>query len=123
VEKCAVLSIRLAPPADTKGIVNAAVLGKLKPGSYFVNTARAEVIDQTALQQAIRDRGVRVGLDVFANEPKDATGAFGDPIAALPDVYGTHHIGASTDQAKDAIAAETVRIIACYKDSGKVPNV
>src|SRR5207244_6828020 len=50
-----------------------------------------------------------------------------DPLASLPDVsanvYGTHHIGASTDQAQEAIAAETVRIIASYKDTGKVPNV
>ena len=122
-EKCDVLSVHLALTADTKGIVNAAVLGKLRPGSYFVNTARAEVIDQGALERAIRERGVRVGLDVFANEPKDATGAFADAMASLPNVYGTHHIGASTDQAQDAIAAETVRIIASYKDTGKVPNV
>ena len=42
---------------------------------------------------------------------------------ALPGVYGTHHIGASTDQAQEAIAAETVRIVAAYKDTGQVPNV
>ena len=40
-----------------------------------------------------------------------------------PSVYGTHHIGASTDQAQEAIAAETVRIIRTYKETGKVPNV
>jgi D-3-phosphoglycerate dehydrogenase / 2-oxoglutarate reductase len=120
---CDVLSVHLALNADTRGLVSAAVLARLKPGSYFVNTARAEVIDQPALERAIRERGVRVGLDVFATEPKDATGAFTDAIASLPNVYGTHHIGASTDQAQDAIAAETVRIIASYKDTGKVPNV
>jgi D-3-phosphoglycerate dehydrogenase len=38
-------------------------------------------------------------------------------------VYGTHHIGASTDQAQEAIAAETVRIIKAFKETGKVPNV
>ncbi|HKB11609.1 MAG TPA: hypothetical protein VKD69_13190, partial [Vicinamibacterales bacterium] len=80
-------------------------------------------VDHAALQQAIRERGIRAGLDVFANEPKDATGAFADATASLPNVYGTHHIGASTDQAQEAIAAETVRIIATYKDTGKVPNV
>jgi D-3-phosphoglycerate dehydrogenase len=95
----------------------------LNRGSYFVNTARAEVVDQAALEQAVRERDIRVGLDVFANEPKDATGEFKDAIASLKNVYGTHHIGASTDQAQDAIAAETVRIIASYKDTGKVPNV
>ena len=122
-ERCDVLSVHLALNADTKGLIDASVLGKLKPGSYFINTARAEVVDQAALENAVRERGIRVGLDVFAGEPSGASGPFAPPIAALPNVYGTHHIGASTDQAQDAIAAETVRIIASYKDTGKVPNV
>jgi D-3-phosphoglycerate dehydrogenase len=122
-ERSDVLSVHLALNADTKGLVNAALLEKLKPGSYFVNTARAEVVDYAALGQAIRERNIRVGLDVFANEPTGATGEFKDAIASLKNVYGTHHIGASTDQAQDAIAAETVRIVASYKDTGKVPNV
>jgi D-3-phosphoglycerate dehydrogenase len=121
--RCDILSVHLALNADTKGLVNASVIEQLKPGSYFINTARAEVVDQAALEKAVGERNIRVGLDVFAGEPSGATGAFGDPIAALPNVYGTHHIGASTDQAQDAIAAETVRIVASYKDTGKVPNV
>ena len=122
-ERSDVLSVHLALNAETRGLVNASVLERLKPGSYFINTARAEVVDHAALEQAVRERGIRVGLDVFANEPPGATGAFSDPLVALPNVYGTHHIGASTDQAQEAIAAETVRIIACYRDTGKVPNV
>jgi D-3-phosphoglycerate dehydrogenase / 2-oxoglutarate reductase len=122
-ERSDVLSVHLALNTDTKGLVNASVLERLKPGSYFVNTARGEVVDHVALEHLVRDRGIRVGLDVFANEPPGATGAFSDPLVALPNVYGTHHIGASTDQAQEAIAAETVRIIACYRDTGKVPNV
>ena len=122
-ERCDVLSVHLALNADTRGVVNATVLGKLKPGSYFINTARGEVVDHAALEQVIRERDIRVGLDVFASEPTGATGEFKDAIVALRNVYGTHHIGASTDQAQDAIAAETVRIVASYKDTGKVPNV
>jgi D-3-phosphoglycerate dehydrogenase len=122
-ERSDVLSVHLALNADTKGLVGAAVLDKLKPGSYFINTSRAEVVDYAALEAAIRERNVRVGLDVFAAEPAGGTGEFKDAIVALQNVYGTHHIGASTDQAQDAIAAETVRIVASYKDTGKVPNV
>jgi D-3-phosphoglycerate dehydrogenase len=118
-----VLSVHLALTAETKGIVDAAVLEQLKPGSYFINTARGEVVDHAALEKVVRERGIRAGLDVFASEPSGATGVFSDPIVALPGVYGTHHIGASTDQAQEAIAAETVRIIASYQDTGKVPNV
>jgi D-3-phosphoglycerate dehydrogenase len=118
-----VLSVHLALNAETRGLVNASVLDQLRPGSYFINTARAEVVDHAALATAVRERGIRAGVDVFAAEPSAAAGAFSDPIGALPNVYGTHHIGASTDQAQEAIAAETVRIIASYKDTGKVPNV
>ncbi len=122
-ERCDILSVHLALNGETRGLVNASVLGKLKPGSYFINTARAEVMDPAALEKVVRERQIRAGLDVFAAEPSGATGVFSDPIVALPNVYGTHHIGASTDQAQDAIAAETVRIIASYKNTGKVPNV
>ncbi len=121
--RCDVLSVHLALTAETRGLVDASVIDRLKPGACFINTARAEVVDHAALERAVRERGIRVGLDVFAAEPAGATGAFHDPLVALPNVYGTHHIGASTDQAQDAIAAETVRIIASYKDTGKVPNV
>ena len=121
--RCDVLSVHLALNAETRGLVNSEVLDRLKPGSYFVNTSRGEVVDHGALELAVRERGIRVGLDVFAVEPANALGTFSDPLIRLPNVYGTHHIGASTDQAQEAIAAETVRIIASYQDTGKVPNV
>jgi len=122
-ERSDVLSVHLALNAGTQGLVNASVLDKLKRGAYFINTARGEVVDYAALERAVRERDVRVGLDVFASEPAGATGEFKDAIVALRNVYGTHHIGASTDQAQEAIAAETVRIVASYKETGKVPNV
>jgi D-3-phosphoglycerate dehydrogenase / 2-oxoglutarate reductase len=122
-ERCDVLSIHLALTKETRGLVDASIIDRLQPGSYFINTARAEVVDYEALARAVRERHIRVGLDVFAGEPKDATGRISDPILTLPGVYGTHHIGASTDQAQDAIAAETVRIVVSYMETGKVPNV
>lgn len=118
-----VLSVHLALAPETRGLVNASVLQRLRPGSSFVNTARGEVVDYAALEQAVRERHIRVALDVYKSEPAGGTGEFADPMIALPAVYGTHHIGASTDQAQDAIAAETVRIVTSYKDTGKVPNV
>jgi len=118
-----VLSLHLALTPETKQIVGPAVLARLKPGAILLNTARGELIDHAALAEAIRTRGLRVGLDVFEQEPDTATGAFHDPVAQLPGVYGTHHIGASTTQAQEAIAAETVRIVRAFKDTGRVPNV
>jgi D-3-phosphoglycerate dehydrogenase len=122
-EKCDILSVHLAANAKTKGIINADVLGRLKPGSYFINTARSEVVDHKALEQAVKEKGIRVALDVYPGEPALATADFDFPMAQLPGVYGTHHIGASTDQAQEAIAAETVRIVQTYKEKGVVPNV
>jgi D-3-phosphoglycerate dehydrogenase len=89
----------------------------------LINTARAEVLDCAALAEAVKEQGLRVGLDVYANEPTAAEGPFADPILALPNVIGTHHIGASTDQAQEAIAAETVRVVRTFVETGRVPNV
>jgi D-3-phosphoglycerate dehydrogenase len=118
-----ILSIHLAFGPETKGLLNRAVIARLKPGAMVINTARAEIVDHAALLEAAREKGLRIGLDVFANEPAAATGELHDDLIALPHVYGTHHIGASTDQAQEAIAAETVRIVRSFKETGKVPNV
>jgi len=123
VSRADVISVHLALGKETRGFVNAELLSHARPGAFFINTARGEVVDAAALEAAVRENGLRVGLDVFAAEPSTATGAFSDPLVSLPNVYGTHHIGASTDQAQDAIAAETVRIVRTFKDTGRVPNV
>ena len=118
-----IVSIHVALTKDTRGFVDAELLSHLRTGAYIVNTARAEVMDYAALKQAVQQRDLRVGLDVFENEPSAATAPFTDALITDPRVYGTHHIGASTDQAQEAIAAETVRIIRTFKETGKVPNV
>jgi D-3-phosphoglycerate dehydrogenase len=118
-----VVSLHVALGQGTKLMVNAAFLQGMKRGAMLINTARGEVIDYAALAAAIKERGIRVGLDVYANEPATVTASFSDQLIALPGVYGTHHIGASTEQAQEAIAAETVRIITSYQDTGRVPNV
>jgi D-3-phosphoglycerate dehydrogenase / 2-oxoglutarate reductase len=118
-----VLSVHLALGPESKGIVGADLLSRLKPGAFLINTARGEMVDYAALARAATEHNIRAGLDVYANEPAAATGAFSDEVTKLPGVYGTHHIGASTDQAQEAIAAETVRIVRSYKETGRVPNV
>lgn len=120
---CDILSVHLALNEKTRGLVNADVFDRMKPGAYFVNTARGEVVDYKALEAAVRGRGLRVALDVYAKEPAMPEGGFTDPLIGLPGVYGTHHIGASTEQAQQAIAVETVRIVETYLRTGRVPNV
>jgi D-3-phosphoglycerate dehydrogenase / 2-oxoglutarate reductase len=118
-----ILSVHLALGSDTKNLVDAALLEQMKPGAMFINTARGEVVNAADLAAAVRGKQLRVGLDVYASEPATPAGDFSDELVSLPTVYGTHHIGASTDQAQEAIAAETVRIIRNYKETGRVPNV
>ncbi len=118
-----IVSVHLALNPETKGSLGADFFKTMREGAYFVNTARGDLVDSGALAAAIRERKLRVGLDVFAKEPAGGTGAFEDPLGRDESVYGTHHIGASTAQAQEAIAAETVRIVKAFQETGKVPNV
>lgn len=118
-----VVSLHLALKPETKNFIGEEFLNAMRPGSYLVNTSRGEVVDQAALVNAMHEKNLRVGLDVFAAEPTTATAEFTDPIRDEARLYGTHHIGASTDQAQEAIAAETVRIVREFKETGRVPNV
>jgi len=120
---CDILSVHLALNDKTRGLVGAAVFERMEPGACFVNTARAEIVDYKALEHAVREKGLRVAVDVHSKEPAMPTGDFVDALIGLPGVYGTHHIGASTEQAQQAIADETLRIIQTYVRTGRVPNV
>lgn len=120
---CDILSVHLALNDRTRGVVGAEVFDQLKPGSYVVNTARGDVVDYKALEAAVKEKGLRVALDVYGKEPATPEGDFVEPLMQLPNVYGTHHIGASTDQAQEAIAAESVNIVKVFATTGRVPNV
>jgi D-3-phosphoglycerate dehydrogenase / 2-oxoglutarate reductase len=118
-----IVSVHVALNSDTRGMIGTEFFAAMREGSHLINTSRGETVDQSALVEAMHSKGIRAGLDVFAIEPTSAVAEFADPIAHEANIYGTHHIGASTDQAQEAIAAETVRIIQSFKETGQVPNV
>ena len=118
-----IVSVHLAFNSSTRSIISAPFFEAMRPGAVFINTSRGEVVDQPALVAAMRSKGLRAGLDVFVNEPAGSAGEYRDEIVSEPGLYGTHHIGASTDQAQEAIAAETVRIVRVFLETGNVPNV
>ncbi len=117
-----VLTINVASTAETRHLVNADFLAAMKPGAFLINTSRGSVVDEVALERAVREKGIRAGLDVFDPEPAGAVGGFANSIVQAPGVYGTHHVGASTEQAQVAIAHEVIRICRAYIESGAVPN-
>jgi D-3-phosphoglycerate dehydrogenase len=120
---CDILTIHVAAAPETKNLISADVIERLAPGSYVINTARADVIDNKALAEAVKSKNLRVGLDVYPSEPSGGEADFlPEIVKAGGIVYGTHHIGASTDQAQQAIAMETVRIITEYLRTGRVAN-
>lgn len=116
------VSVHVAYTRETHHLIGEAALDRMRPRAMFINAARAEVVDSGALARAIAEKSLRVALDVFDHEPEKAEGAFMDDIVQLPNVYGTHHVGASTDQAQSAIADETLRIVRDYVQTGDVHN-
>lgn len=116
-----VLSVHLALTPATRGFVGPSLLGALRHGAILLNTSRAEVVDEDALLEALESRELRAGLDVFSDEPK-ATGPFDHPLARHPRVTGSHHIGASTEQAQQAVADEAARVIEVFRATGRAPN-
>jgi len=115
------LTVHVPLTAATRGMVGAEVLDALQPG-ILVNTSRAEVVDAEALLARLDDGVLSAGLDVFPDEPGAGTAAWSSRLAAHPRVVGTHHIGASTEQAQDAVVAGVVEVIAAFGD-GQLLNV
>ncbi|MCW5938138.1 MAG: hypothetical protein KF884_08715 [Fimbriimonadaceae bacterium] len=118
-----IVSVHVSLRPETRGMLGKEFFEAMRPGSMFVNTSRAEVVDEAALIEAVKSGKVRAGLDVFDGEPTTGEGELSSPLKDLPGVYVTHHIGASTDEAQEAVAAETVRIVQEFKEKGTVPNV
>jgi len=117
-----IVTLHVALNPETRKLVNASRLWLMKPRAILINTARGEVVDQAALREAVESKRIRAGLDVFDPEPAQGAADFHDPILKCPDFYGTHHIGASTEQAQNAIADEAVRVIETFIRTGVVLN-
>ncbi len=117
-----IVTIHLALTSETTGRIGNTFFQAMKPGACFINTSRAEVVDERALLLAIAEKGIRAGLDVFAEEPAAKEGEIKSSLTESPNVYGTHHIGASTEQAQNAVADETIHILREFLRTGKVAN-
>jgi D-3-phosphoglycerate dehydrogenase len=120
--ECDVVSLHLPLSENTRGLITADLIKSMPAGAMLINTARAEVVDGDALLAAAQAGNIRVGTDLFENEPASKQATFENPLVDLPNVIGTHHIGASTTQAQSAIAAATVEIVHRFVSEGEVIN-
>jgi len=111
------VSVHLALAPETKHLVGKAFFDAMKPGAVLINTSRGPLVDTAALRAAIAAKGLRVGLDVFEGEPAGGEADWTDKeLASL--VTCTPHVGASTDQAAESVAAEVVRIVEVFLKTG-----
>jgi len=121
--KVDVLTVHLAANDRTRGIVSREVLEALPDGATFINASRSEIVDHAALLEVAEKKSLRVGLDVYADFPHVLSSTF-EPPKFAPNViwYGTPHVGSQTNEAKRAVAAETVNVVRSFLVEGVVPN-
>lgn len=117
-----VVSVHVALAPETRGMLGAEFFEAMKKGAILLNTSRAEVVDNEALLHAMDSKGLRAGLDVFPSEPGTGTADYDHPIAKHKNCYGTHHIGASTDEAELATGMDAVRLAEAFMKGEPIPN-
>ncbi|MBI3202969.1 MAG: D-3-phosphoglycerate dehydrogenase [Myxococcales bacterium] len=118
-----ILCVHLELTERTRGIISRDVIAALPNGAMLINTADSGLVDWPALVELGPMKELRVGLDVLPSEPDTRVANYDHAILHAGLVYATPHIGASTDEAQIAIAAETVRILRSFMVKGEVPNV
>lgn len=116
-----IVSVHVPAAPGTQNLIDAEFLGWMRDDSILLNTSRGDVVDERALLAALDEKHMRAGLDVYMNEPGASSGEFVSQLAQHPNVYGTHHIGASTDQAQAAVADGVIEIIDAFAQ-GRIIN-
>jgi D-3-phosphoglycerate dehydrogenase len=101
---------------ETRGLVGAGELQKMKPGVRLINAARGGIYDEDALVEGLKSgRIAGVALDVYATEP-----CTNSPLFGLPGVVCTPHLGASTEEAQTQVATEAVELLVAYLTTGAI---
>ena len=113
------ITIHMPVTKETRGMINAASIAKMKPGVRIVNCARGEIVNEHDLVAALRSGKVGgAALDVFSVEPLP-----GDhPLRVMPNVVLTPHLGASTEEAQEKCGIEVAEIVTGFLLTGEVRN-
>ncbi len=113
------ISLHVPLTEQTRNLVNAQTIAKMKPGALLVNCARGGLVDERALADALASRRIAgAALDVFDAEPPPP----GHPLLALDNFICTPHLGASTEEAQSAVAVAIAEQLAAYLTRGEVKN-
>ncbi len=100
------LSLHLPALPETLGLVDARFLARMKRGAYLINTARGELVDETALYEALVSGHLRgAALDTYTKEPPDPT----YPLFSLPQVIAMPHAGAHSDSATNRMGCQALK--------------
>jgi D-3-phosphoglycerate dehydrogenase len=121
-ERADAVTLHVAATPETEHLADRAFFEAMNNGAFFINTTRAAVVDEEALAWALKAQNIRAAVDVMHGEPAQKEADFEHPLAHHDNLYMTHHIGASTQQAQNATAAEAARVVSTFADTGDVPN-
>ncbi len=115
--RCDYFTLHTPLSAETRNLIDAAALAKMKPGVRIINCARGGLIDEAALLDALNAGKVAgAAIDVFDPEPPPAD----HPLIKHPGVIVTPHLGASTEEAQVAVAVEAARLLIDFLGRGQV---
>jgi D-3-phosphoglycerate dehydrogenase len=114
-----IVSLHVPETPATHGMIGAAEIAAMRPGTYVINNSRGTVVDLDALAAALRSGHLHgAAVDVFPIEPASNKERFHSPLQGLDNVILTPHIGGSTEEAQERIGAEVARKLIDYSDVG-----
>ena len=114
-----IVSVQAALKPESRGLIDARLIGLMKPSAYLINTARGPIVDEAALVAALREQRIAgAGLDVFDVEPLPQ----GHPLTGLSNVILTPHMGWPTDLAYERFAESVSEVLLGYLDGREVPR-
>lgn len=114
-----VITLHVPGTPDTKNLINAQRLKKMKQGAILINLSRGDVMEVTAVKKALEEGKLGgLAVDVFPSEPKSNKDPFSSPLQGLPNVILTPHIGGSTVEAQEAIGLDVAEKLIAFTDTG-----
>ena len=114
-----VVSLHVPETPDTKNMMGAEQIARMKKGSFLINASRGTVVDIDALAAALESKHILgAAIDVFPVEPKGNEGDFQSPLIRFENVLLTPHIGGSTGEAQESIGREVASKLIRYSNNG-----